>query len=466
MADKTAFEIYGPKARKEHITYMENSIVEGFIMFECDVDVPLPLWNKLLPAGALFLKEGEHHSEAHVYCVKFDSEQISQLAEEHEPVRRVLEDGTPYLAIADKVNLNVDMVPVETDRGHYLTYTEFIAWLAIATAETDEIREAIFKTAYRVKTPAVSAGKRQAIISLKPYQFAMTPLPNENCFIAKMTGKTLKAMRDATDAAITIDGVDAWTADYEQVKDLDLPLLNQLVTAAVKAGISESDGIITVDFNKFTAEMGKNAKAGKAQDLIGDIKKFEECVGVFPKEGKMQRVLTFLEYDRERGIMKLAVPYLMTVISKVEQDRRHIGKKKAGEIYVRKDPAYNELCHSTIVKERNKPAVSLVYAITNGLLQRGHHPNSDGVTEYRVKYRTLVEAVPSLAGRIHSLEKTGDKNKYLKRAFEGAFKILANQTDAYTYFEDLRVMDTMPPTMETLDEILVIRHRGIAKKDA
>ena len=83
----------------------------------------------------------------------------------------------------------------------------------------------------------------------------------------------------------------------------------------------------------------------------------------------------------------------------------------------------------------------------------------EGVT-YTRTFASIIDDVPLLKKRI-STGKPADRNKALKRAFEGAYKLLRTRTDAYQYFIDLQVPATIP-TMTTLNTDMVITHAGIS----
>ena len=155
MATETnAFIEYGTKAREEHVTYTE-SFVPGFVTFNCDVDVYLGIWDKTLAAGNYFLRAedmtAEKSNDALVYLVSFDADQLRDEAERAGFEEIVQDDGTIVRKVQNEVSLNITMEPVEVERGHYLTFLEYVAWLAMTVAETDEIRQAIFDTAYTVE---------------------------------------------------------------------------------------------------------------------------------------------------------------------------------------------------------------------------------------------------------------------------------------------------------------------------
>ena len=150
MAEPTAFEIYGPKARKEHMPFVD-SFVPGFRAFSLDTDIHLGIWNKKLPAGVYFLKAGDDAQTALVYTAVFDPQQLEQLAEGAKDYdEHTDEEGYIVREIRDEAQINVNMEPLEVEEGRYLTFLEAVAWAAITTAESDEIRSAIFKSSYRV----------------------------------------------------------------------------------------------------------------------------------------------------------------------------------------------------------------------------------------------------------------------------------------------------------------------------
>lgn len=154
--EANAFIEYGTKAREEHITYTDN-FVPGFVAFTCDVDVYVGIWGKTLHKGTYFLSADDVNKEsgwqnAVVYTATPDEEQvIEQAINAGDYDEIVSDDGTLIRAIRDTANLNLTVKPVELESGHYLYFLEFIAWLAINVAESDEIRDAIFNSAYRVE---------------------------------------------------------------------------------------------------------------------------------------------------------------------------------------------------------------------------------------------------------------------------------------------------------------------------
>ena len=155
--EQTAFEVYGPKAREAHIKF-ERNFVPGFIPFTCDIDVQLGIYRKVVHPGLYFLKSGEDVQNALVYTMIPDTENLQQIAHEHENDEPTTdEDGRKVIEVHDRVEINVNMEPLEVAAGYYLTFLELVAWLAITTAPDDETREAIFSSAYTVEVKEAEA---------------------------------------------------------------------------------------------------------------------------------------------------------------------------------------------------------------------------------------------------------------------------------------------------------------------
>lgn len=319
----------------------------------------------------------------------------------------------------------------------------------------------------------VSAGSRQILISDKRYKNALTPQTNRTAYIAKAK-PTFFESAEYTDGVLNIEKLKngVYSFNYEQDKDLDLPLLNQIYTAAIKAGTDAGGGTITVSIPKFFREMGIDTSGNAAQDVMSKISEFDDYIGVMEDTGRLGKLLTLLSYDAQNKTMQLAMPYMFMVMEAVAEHNKVSGKTKKGDLYEYTMPGYNRLCHSSIVKERNKPAIYLVYEVTTRLLQRGSRPdtktyrgkgakakkNSSEVT-YSVSYKELVDAIPQLRCKLDAYRTTSDKNKALKRAFTGFYRLLKNKTDAYQFFADLKVSEIVP-TMSTLEEQLTITHEG------
>ena len=150
QGEGNAFLELAPKAVDEHLNFEANSIVPGFVNFVSDVDVYLGLYRFTLHAGAYFLKGGEEITEARVYMMTFDPDEIAHVGDGLPYEETTDEDGNTMRAYHDPVSFSAKLEPIPTKDGEYLTYLEYAAWLAMTVAPDDDTRDAIFNSAYNV----------------------------------------------------------------------------------------------------------------------------------------------------------------------------------------------------------------------------------------------------------------------------------------------------------------------------
>jgi len=322
----------------------------------------------------------------------------------------------------------------------------------------------------------VSAGIYQYVISDKTYQYGLSTQQNQHAYIALMKPEFFKRL-DFANGVLTFDQEIAGIVKqyklgkYTDIQDLDLPLLTQFYTAAAKSNVRHDAFTITVSIPLFFREMGIEMSKGNAPDIMAKLHSFEHCVGIMPGMQTISKLFVILDMDMKNQTMTFAVPYIMRLLETLDE-KNHIEKTtKQGKLIDYRKPYHNTLVHSNIAKERNKTAVELVYAITNGLLQRGYTPDCktyrkrDAVTKYpnritySVKFTTLINDTPLLRGRIQSYEDTANKNNALRRAFEKAYQLLEEKTDAKEWFINLKY-NAIIPTMATLDNELIFTHEG------
>ena len=323
----------------------------------------------------------------------------------------------------------------------------------------------------------VSAGFYQYLASDKSFQHSLTPQKNKNAYIALMTPEFFDKL-DFSDGVLSFDNASAAyikkyrRGKYEDIQDLDLPLLQQIYTAASKAYAKNGGYTITVYVSKFLSEMGIDPRKQNTPDIMRKLHSFENCVGVMPGTGIIAKLFSIIEINAADNTMTFAVPYIYRLIDELERKNKIEGKTKKGELYEYEAPYNNRLVHSAIANERNKTAVELVYLITTGLLQRGKTPDAKtwarekakmadpALVSYSISFRTLINDAPLLRGRIKSYKSQNDKNKALRRAFEKAYQLIETKTDAGEYFIDLQIPKIIP-TIGTLDDKLIISHHGV-----
>ena len=322
----------------------------------------------------------------------------------------------------------------------------------------------------------ISAGYYQIAISDKKYKFALTTKKNKSAYIQVVKPGFFEKL-NFTGGVITWDREVAGVikndrrGSYEDIQDIDLALLTQIYTAAVKAHKSYNGFTITVYLHKFLREMGIDPGKNNAPDIMRKLQSFENCIGIMPGTGIIAKLFSIIEINATDNTMTFAVPYIFRLIDELESKNKIERKTKDGDIeYIA--PYHNMLVYSTIGNERNKTAVELVYLIIAGLHQRGTPPDAKTYAKrnmqhedprlvtYQTSFNTLLNDTTYLKKRVDAYKSTADKNKALRRAFEKAYQLIKAKTDAGEYFIDLHIPEIIP-TMNTLDDLLTITHHGI-----
>lgn len=218
-------------------------------------------------------------------------------------------------------------------------------------------------------------------------------------------------------------------------------------------------------------ESGEKVYTKEKPSIMQQFYSLDYWVGILDSE-EVKRTAVITGINREARTIDVVLPYIEATRQRIieAQELEAIQSKRKYLI-----PAYNDLVHSNIESERNKLAVDLVYTIIDKLLQRGSKPASkfkenqtedgpekdaaDEKVVYRIKYSTLINDTPLLAMAYKNAD--GSKRKYdvLDRTFKKAFQLLHKKTDIYDYFVDLKIPET-PPTKRTIEDILIITHRG------
>lgn len=322
-------------------------------------------------------------------------------------------------------------------------------------------------------------GTKQAIITNKDYRSALTTIPNKRAYIKVYDGGAV----NWSDIANNPDGSMIWQPPNEDMQilpaapEIDIPLLIQIFTAIYqnKENIRDVDmHTITLYYPGFCRSMGITPRDDKNanNDILKKIEVFKGCVGV-TNGNQYRKVLDVLAFDQEKQTITLASPYINHLIVEIQKNREDHPLKtfKDGRKILR--PAYSHLVHSTIAKERNKAAVSIVYAIVASVEQRGTEPDSnlpenkgkvyDDAIKNRITYRTNYESIlaytPDIIERINAAKTTKNKNTILKRATDKAFELLKEKTDIFKYYKDFSITHAAP-SMNHLDAIIEITHYG------
>lgn len=328
-------------------------------------------------------------------------------------------------------------------------------------------------------TSFAALGNRIFDISDRQYQFALSVRPESDASVLpvpadimdrlKFDEKTgqLSVTDETNEALSTLSGrLESWTSK-EKVTASDFMFLRTALTALYKNPEFINADRVTIKRSELGKHMGANLAAGNAVDVLARLKPLEKLIGRTP-DGSIYRVFTFLKYDSSTDSYSFACPFINQVILRLEDKNQVEYKTKTKGIAAYKAPHINFLLHSTLHKERNKRAVEIVMALTNLFLQRAgettRKPTGRDRFDVHIKYRTLITYCPLLSASLEDCPDMANKNRILKSAFTKAATLLKEQTDAYTYFENLKISD-MIVTNKTLDEVINASFTGIRHAD-
>lgn len=328
-------------------------------------------------------------------------------------------------------------------------------------------------------TRFATLGDRILDISDRQYQFALSvrpesaasvlPVPEDIMPRLKFDDKTgqLSITDENNEALSTLYGrLENWTS-REKVTASDFMFLRTALTALYKNREFIDADRVTIKRSDLGKHMGANLTAGNAVDVLARLKPLEKLIGRTP-DGSIYRVFTFLKYDSATDSYSFACPFINQVILRLEDKNQVKYKSKTKGLVSYNAPHINFLLHSTLHKERNKRAVEIVMALTNLMLQRAgeytRKPTGRDRFDAHIKYSTLISYCPLLEASLEDSTDKANKNRILKSAFAKAAVLLKEQTDAYTYFENLTVSD-MRVTNSTLDETIRISFTGIHRAD-
>lgn len=328
-------------------------------------------------------------------------------------------------------------------------------------------------------TSFAALGNRIFDISDRQYQFALSVRPESDASVLPVPADIMERLKfdektgqlsvtDETNEALsTLSGrLESWTSK-EKVTASDFMFLRTALTALYKNPEFINADRVTIKRSELGKHMGADLSAGNAVDVLARLKPLEKLIGRTP-DGSIYRVFTFLKYDSATDSYSFACPFINQVILRLEDKNQVEYKTKTKGIAAYKAPHINFLLHSTLHKERNKRAVEIVMALTNLFLQRAgettRKPTGRDRFDVHIKYRTLISYCPLLAASLEDCPDMAHKNRILKSAFSKAAILLKEQTDAYTYFENLRVSD-MIVTNKTIDEVISASFSGIHHAD-
>ena len=315
----------------------------------------------------------------------------------------------------------------------------------------------------------------QRIPSSKDYQYALTGKVNQHAFIAYLGDDFFEKLKIKRDENFIYDEtmekrITQYRNSFRKQKksypitEIDFPLLVQHFTNAFETKTAYDTNTVTVYTPQFFRRMGIDPTLA-----MQEIFKFRDLWGILPKKQKILSVFTLIAIDHNNNTMTFACPYFMELFGIIPENNHIERKTRAGELIEYDKPTWNELCHTNIVSEKNKPAVELVYLVTNSLLTRGTIVDSntyrskgreykDNTTiTYSISFSSLINDTVILKDRLKNAK---NQTATIQRAFKGFYKLLHEKTDVYEYFCNFKVSEVIPGKA-TLNEKLIVTFTGI-----
>lgn len=279
-----------------------------------------------------------------------------------------------------------------------------------------------------------------------------------------------------------------------EIEHFDLPLLTMLYTIILNDlndkykdlsqldDISSMNASVKIFIPDLARLIGMKGKLNKANTdaLVNRIASFNSIFGILKNKNTINGnnkehilpVLLFLGYDGSTNTIEFTSPYMTRLIhtiylESVKRDSQgEVQYQKNGEI--ERNPAYSKLIKTSIVNEKNKVAVEIVFEVIKVIERAGSNnvPN--------IKAATLVERVPQLSFRLKKISESnvknprGNINTALKRAFQKAWELLDTQTHLKETYKDINLPDPNDPKnipkLNTLQQVFTFAHKGKIKE--
>lgn len=341
----------------------------------------------------------------------------------------------------------------------------------------------------RTKKQAEKAGAitelptRLALITLEPYNQALTAVQNEAAYLQPVTAN-FAANMVYENGKIYFQGAEMnqqqlyryFDNDPKILSNINYPMLNALYTIVlqevkqkyhldlleqIKAAtrdyqyLNHSVKIYLPDLLKMIG-YSPYSSTDEQIAILNQIKSFKNLLGIMTDiRSQIYPVMIFKGYNPENNTIEFFSPYfnqliLAIVKASIMLNRNNIPKLKnnTGKLYCRATHSY--MVASSIVKERNKRAVLLLFEVVS-LIERA------GNNVPHIKCRTLIKRCPDLSKALENAKCSSDANKSLKRTFEKLWELLIDKTDLNEKYKHLKITKIIPTTTR-LDYVLEFPH--------
>lgn len=332
--------------------------------------------------------------------------------------------------------------------------------------------------------------KKLALITLSPYQNAMTPIEDKTAHlqpIIQSFAEVLQKNYDTMSAQGEIGGnrfVQYYDNSPQAVSNLDLITLrtfysiflsnaekmaenpDDLIEKAASPGFTkESITIYIPDFLKMTGLAPHHNKSNE-DAVLNKIASYATIYGVLEERwgGRTYKnhypVLQLVKHDAKNNTVEIMSPYFHALIGTIVQasiKKDHHDKpklKRNGEPDTK--PSHTYMVKGEIDKERNKRAVEIVCIIVV-LIERCGDGGTPNITA-----REIINRCPNLKYALENEKTSSGKSRILRRAFTKAWQLLKTQTELQDNYKNIQ-FPTAIPTSSTLDMKFEFPHEGKIK---
>lgn len=211
--------------------------------------------------------------------------------------------------------------------------------------------------------------------------------------------------------------------------------------------------------------LGRNINDKTIQSIMSQFHSFDNVISVMKSvssSGKVRYsyfpVLSFLGYDADTNTIHISSLYLWKVIDRIYKTSIRTDRKSQPKL--KKDgtplllPSHSYIVKPSITREKNQAAVENVVIIVTMIEQAGSNTP-------HIRASTIIERNPQFQERINESK---NPNQLLQRVFKRTWKLLREQTNLLSVYEDIQLPDPEDskniPTMKNLDMVFKFQHKG------
>lgn len=336
------------------------------------------------------------------------------------------------------------------------------------------------KTTYRTRKKAGETAEipnKLPIITNSKYQNAMTLNKNATAYLQPISSIDNLKYKNGT---LLYKGLPMTSKDINNlctedcIEKINLSLLRALYAIILNCSFKShptnqaSNSVFTIYYPDFAKKIGKSSNIGKndVNEFIRNIVHLQTVLGVIgngAKANDILPVLTNIKTDSEKNTISFTCPYMTRLIRDIYHASIRVNKK--GEPLLKKNgepqmsPSYSYLIDMSIVKEKNKKAVEIVFIVITLIEQAGNNTP-------HIRAKTIIDRNRLLS---ESLERqsNGGKNTLLKRAFKKAWELLRTKTSLDSAYKNICLPDpediSSIPTSSTLNMVFRFSHEGKTK---